>query len=88
MWYYQVNASAPGYGRTAFHNACYQNHPECAEALVRAGCDVRIKDKRGETGRQLAERHQSTAVVARLRALVAEQLKAAQVGVDVEVIKC
>jgi ankyrin repeat protein len=65
-------------GRTAFHYACQTNQPECAEALARAGCDVGIKDTNGETGRQMAERQGHVAVVERLRAVVAEQLRAAQ----------
>jgi ankyrin repeat protein len=39
----------PGTGNTAFHAACHHNRAECAAALARAGCDVGIKDKNGET---------------------------------------
>ena len=66
-------------GATAFLLACASNQPECAEALVRAGCDVGIRSSNGMTGRQIAEECGHTAVVARLRAVVAEQLRAAQV---------
>ena len=52
--------------------------PECAEALARAGCDVRLKTKGGRTGREVAEAKGHTAVMERLRALVADQLRAAQ----------
>ena len=45
---------------------------------MRAGCDVGRKDCKGNTGRELAERKGHAAVVARLRAVVAEQLLAAQ----------
>jgi ankyrin repeat protein len=67
-------------GFTAFHAACFENQPECAEALVRAGCDVGLKDSDGKTGRELAEEEGHAAVVARLRAVVADRLRAAQVA--------
>jgi hypothetical protein len=35
---------------------------------VRAGCDAGLQTKAGETGREVAEAHGHTAVVARLRA--------------------
>jgi hypothetical protein len=54
-------------------------NPRCAEALVRAGCDVGVKSSNGMTGRQIAEECGHTAVVERLRAVVAEQLRAALV---------
>jgi ankyrin repeat protein len=72
-----LDAAGPGGGFTAFHAACCNTHPECAEALARGGCDVGIKDKNGLTGRELAEAKGHTAVVERLRAVVAEQLRAA-----------
>ena len=52
-----VNAVSvePNGGFTAFHIACYNNQPDCVEALVRAGCDVGINDKSGRTGRDLTE---------------------------------
>jgi ankyrin repeat protein len=65
-------------GWTAFHTACYHGQPECAEALARAGCDVGLKNSDGRTGRELAEGRGHAAVVERLRAVVAEQLLAAQ----------
>jgi hypothetical protein len=66
------------FGGTAFHSACFSNQPDCVEALVQAGCDVGIKDQCGETGREIAARRGHAAVVARLRAVVSEQLQAAQ----------
>jgi ankyrin repeat protein len=63
-----------GAGRwTAFSLACYNNQPDCAEALARAGCDVGLQNGNGDTGWQLAERNGHTAVLERLRAVVAEQ---------------
>jgi ankyrin repeat protein len=78
-----VDAVRPGDGGTAFHSACYFNQPDCAEALARAGCDVGLKTKNGETGRQLAERQGHMAVVARLRTVVSEQLRVAQAAARV-----
>jgi ankyrin repeat protein len=77
-WGAAVDAVEPGNGLTAFHMACFQNRAECAEGLARAGCDVGIKDKGGHTGRELAEEMGHAAVVERLRAVVGEQLRAAQ----------
>jgi ankyrin repeat protein len=73
-----VDASDPDSGGTAFHCACGLNQAECAEALARAGCDVGLKTIDGQTGRELAEARGYAAVVTRLRAVVAEQLRAAQ----------
>jgi hypothetical protein len=78
-----VDAVRMGSGSTAFHHACGNNQcgnnqADCAEALIRAGCDVGLKTKDGQTGRELAEVKGHAAVVARLRAVVAEQLRAAQ----------
>jgi hypothetical protein len=78
-----VDVVEPEAGWTAFHYACSNNAPECAEALARAGCDVSIMSKctqssASKTGRELAEEQSHVAVVARLRAVVAEQLWAAQ----------
>ena len=39
-------------GGTAFHYACFYNQPDCAEALVRAGCDTSLRTKDGMTGRE------------------------------------
>jgi ankyrin repeat protein len=69
-----VDAVSPGTGATAFHYACGNNQPECAEALVRAGCDVGIKDKIGQTGREVAEARGHAAVVTWLRAVVAREM--------------
>ena len=44
-----VDAVSPGDGWTAFHIACTLNQADCAEALVRAGCDVGLKANNGET---------------------------------------
>jgi ankyrin repeat protein len=73
-----VDAVEPGTGRTGFHYACILNHANCAEELARAGCDVGLKDMSGQTGREGAEEMGHAVVVARLRAVVAEQLRAAQ----------
>ena len=59
-----VDAVDPGDGTTAFHWACVNNSADCAEALVRAGCDVGTKDKLGETGRERAEAMGNEAVAA------------------------
>ena len=77
-----VDAVRMGSGSTAFHHACGNNQcgnnqADCAEALIRAGCDVGLKTKDGQTGRELAEVRGHAAVVKRLRAVVAEQLRAA-----------
>jgi ankyrin repeat protein len=63
-----VDAVDPRNGFTAFHTACGNNQPECAEALARAGCDVGIKESNGFTGRELAEGQGHASVVERLRA--------------------
>jgi ankyrin repeat protein len=73
-----VDAVEPATGATAFIYTCLHNQSACAEALVRAGCDRGIKDKAGWTGGALAEAKGHAAVVARLRAVVAEQLRAVQ----------
>jgi ankyrin repeat protein len=73
-----VDPAQPGSSATAFHSACWYNQPECAEALIRAGCHVGFKNSDGSTGRELAEAKGHAAVVERLRAVVGEQLRAAQ----------
>jgi ankyrin repeat protein len=73
-----VDTAYPADGTTAFHDACWNNQAECAEALVRAGCDVGLKNSNGKTGREVAEAQGHAAVVERLRAVVADQLRAAQ----------
>jgi ankyrin repeat protein len=73
-----VDVVHPDHRGTAFHSACFSNQLECAEALVRVGCNVGIKDNDGLTGREIAARRGHAAVVARLRVVVSEQLRAAQ----------
>jgi ankyrin repeat protein len=68
-----VDAVCPRGVGAAFHLACYHNQAECAEELGRAGCDVGIKDKNGQTGREVAERKGHRALVARLDALGADR---------------
>jgi hypothetical protein len=75
-----VDAVDPGNGFAAFHYACFENQAECAEALVRAGCDVGLKDNDGHTGQQLAEAQGSKEAARRLRALARQPF----VGVLVE----
>jgi ankyrin repeat protein len=76
-----VDAVDLAYGTTAFHIACGNNHAECAEALVRAGCDVGLKANNGHTGREMAEAQQGSKDAARrLRALARQPF----VGVLVE----
>ena len=66
-----INASFPASGsRTGFHIACASNHADCVEALVRGGCDTKLRCCGGMSGRDLAEAGRCTAVLARLRALV------------------
>ena len=61
-----MDAARPDSGFTAFHYACFRNKVECAEALVRVGCDVGLKTIKGLTGREVAEHEGHAAVVARL----------------------
>jgi ankyrin repeat protein len=75
-----VDAVKPGTGCTAFHAACYNNHPECAEAMARAGCDVGIKDQAGKTGWDMAEQKRHAGVVARLQSLETERPSSAGGG--------
>jgi ankyrin repeat protein len=86
-----VDAMRPDTGFTAFHMACLNNHPECAEMLARAGCDVSLKSKDGRTGREMAEQGGCDVVVERLRAVVtegelADQLLSAAKGGDGAVV--
>jgi ankyrin repeat protein len=67
-----LDAVVPSTGGTAFHGACNGNQPECAEALMRAGCDVSLKDLEGLTGWEVAEGKDHAKVVARLRVALAE----------------
>jgi ankyrin repeat protein len=73
-----ADATEPESGFTAFHFACMENKPDCAEVLIRFGCDVEIQSEDGRVGLDMAKAESHTAVVARLRAVVAEQLQAAQ----------
>jgi hypothetical protein len=75
-----VDATSSANGFTAFHAACCSNHPGCAEALARAGCDVSIKTGAGFTGLELAEAKDSKGVLRRLRSLARQPF----VGVVVE----
>ena len=59
----------PGSAWTAFHWTCFNNHPDCTEALIRAGCDTSLRDKSGKTGRDFAQAEGHTAVLERLAAL-------------------
>ena len=68
----------PEAGWTAFHMACYDNQADCAEALVRVGFDVGTKDKHGRTGLKVAEARAHAGMLVRLRAVISEQLWAAQ----------
>ena len=56
-------------GGTAFHFACGQGHADCAEELLRAGCEAGQRDSAGRTGWDWALGHGRTAVLARLHAL-------------------
>jgi ankyrin repeat protein len=69
-----IDAVNPETGFTAFHYACFYGHADCAVELARRGCDMTLRTKDGETGKDIAEREQHTAVLAGLRALVVEQL--------------
>eukprot|EP01049_Picozoa_sp_SAG25_P019447 SAG25_NODE_6123_length_586_cov_1.032854_1_plen_195_part_11 len=71
-------------GSTAFHLACLQSQVECVEALVRAGCDMGLRDRDGATGRDYAitaREHDTTAVLAWLDSPAAAE--AAAVGARV-----
>jgi hypothetical protein len=77
-----VDAAHPASGCAAFHFACFNNQAECAETLVRAGCDVGIQTIEGVTGKQLAEVQDSKEVLRRLRALARQPF----VGVLVKLV--
>jgi hypothetical protein len=72
-----VDAVHTDHGATAFHAACVTNHLECAEILLRAGCDVGLKSKDGMTGRELAADEAHGALVERLDALANDPLAGA-----------
>eukprot|EP01046_Picozoa_sp_COSAG06_P026679 COSAG06_NODE_2308_length_7109_cov_7.230385_4_plen_697_part_00 len=65
-------------GCTAFHWACGNGNADCAVELARRGCDMTLRTKDGETGKDIAEHLKHTAVLEELRALVVEQLRATQ----------
>eukprot|EP01046_Picozoa_sp_COSAG06_P005177 COSAG06_NODE_228_length_19725_cov_8.167839_11_plen_695_part_00 len=71
-----IDAFGTEYGITAFHHACFYGNVDCAVELARRGCDMTRRTKRGETGKDIAERKKHQAVVEGLRVLVAEQLRA------------
>eukprot|EP01046_Picozoa_sp_COSAG06_P042589 COSAG06_NODE_5448_length_3477_cov_10.886027_1_plen_891_part_01 len=77
-----IDAVEPETGSTAFHAACLNGHADCAVQLARRGCDMTLRTRNGATGKQLAERKNHTAVLAGLRALVVEQLRAMQQSND------
>ena len=68
-----VDTVHPVAGFTAFHSACFKDMADCAEALLRAGCDAAIKTKDGKTGLVLAELERNTALVRRLGAVAAAE---------------
>jgi ankyrin repeat protein len=70
-------------GWTAFHAACFNNQPDCAEILVQAGCNVAATwNSAGTgmsqgllTGKQVAEYNGHTEVLRRLAALARKAAK-------------
>jgi ankyrin repeat protein len=72
-------------GSTAFHYACAHGEPDIVEVLVRAGCDTSVKNMDGDTGKQVAQRCKSTAVLERLVALDRKNKKRSQMNQDVVV---
>ena len=62
-----IDIRYPAHGGTAFHCACLEGHIECAEALVRAGCDTRLRDNLGRNGQQIAAVNGHAELVKRLR---------------------
>ena len=70
---------------TAFHCACLSGHAECAMALVVAGCDTKLRNKMGLTGRQMASLAGHRAVDAALQTSlpVESELKQLAVGCGV-----
>ena len=77
-----IDAAEPDAGLTAFHYACAARNADCAVELARRGCDMTLKNKYGMTGKETTEHEKHTAVLAGLRALVAEQLRATMAEVD------
>eukprot|EP01045_Picozoa_sp_COSAG04_P024851 COSAG04_NODE_3168_length_3093_cov_83.308897_1_plen_862_part_10 len=76
----EVDAVEPRTGWTAFHATCVNNLPECAEVLVRAGCDTSLRAKDGKTGRDMAQDQGNAAVLERLDALESAQKDEAKAG--------
>jgi ankyrin repeat protein len=76
-----IDAVHPESGGTAFHMACIQDHADCAVELARHGCEM-TRAESGETGKQIAERMEHTAVLAGLRTLAVEQPEAKQQSND------
>ena len=73
-----INIAHPSSGCTPFHAACLQGHTDCAVLLSCAGCDMTLRNKDGETGKEVAQRRQHTAVLAGLQTLVLNQLQTGQ----------
>ena len=82
----ELEAVEPITGHTAFLWACHDGKTDCAEMLVRAGCNSSHRNKSGLTGRDIAQQRGHTAVVERLRAVVVEQLatRASSHGIAIE----
>ena len=70
-----VDATVEPGSRTAFHTACMANQPDCAEDLVRAGCDTSLQMRAGDnagtllTGKESAEAMGNDEVLDRLSQL-------------------
>jgi ankyrin repeat protein len=64
-----LNTRCPASGFTAFLLACSCNKPDCAEALVRAGCKLHIKSAEDRTGWEEAQEMGCIAVLKRLSEL-------------------
>jgi len=82
----ELEAVEPITGHTAFLWACHDGKVDCAEMLVRAGCNSSHRNKAGLTGRDIAQQRGHPAVVERLRAVVVEQLatRASSHGIAIE----
>jgi ankyrin repeat protein len=73
-----IDAVDRGDGGTAFHCACFTGNADCAVELARRGCDMTLRAENGMTGKEMAEELENTTVLAELRSLVVEQLRAKQ----------
>jgi hypothetical protein len=60
---------------TAFHAACFAGRANCAEVLIRAGCDITAKDSQGCTALGYAEEIGHTAVLEMLQTLAKKEKK-------------